>query len=301
MQRFKTLMLREWMQHRTGWLVVLGLPLLVFLALLAFGNLHVEMDDADMTGPQGPLVMALGSMGGLAMLTLLLAWGSSLIQSPGLARRDQQDRSIEFWLSLPVSHVQALGATLLMHLLLLPWLALAVGLAGGVLVSLLAVTRGFGIGEWFALPWGQIAPAALAVALRLALGVLLATLWLAPLILGTMAASAWLKRWGVPAVAATLGIGGLVLDKAYGNTVVWDVLALLGRNAGQGLLMAGRPQGVVIESPEQVLDVLPVVTQLVLRDCGQALAMLAQPSFAAVLAAAAAAFGLLWLRRQRGA
>lgn len=301
MERFKTLMLREWMQHRNGWLIVMGVPLLLVLVAAAFGQAQVEFDEGDAQGPYAPLLVALGTMGGLGVLTLMLAWGSALIQSPGLARRDQQDRSIEFWLSLPVSPAQSLGAMLLMHLLLLPWLALAVGLAGGLLVSLLAVARAFGIGEWFALPWTLIAPAALACALRLALGVLLATLWLSPLILGTMAASAWLKRWGVPAVAATLGLGGLVLDKGYGNPVVWEVLGTLGRNAGQSLVFADRAAPVHVQSPEQLVDVLPMVTRLMTHDAGVALGLLAQPAFVAALAAAAAAFGLLWWRRMRGA
>jgi hypothetical protein len=53
----------------------------------------------------------------------------------------------------------------------------------------------------------------LALLARTALGLVLATLWLSPLILLTMVASAWLKRWGLPALVAALALLAGVLDK----------------------------------------------------------------------------------------
>ena len=302
MQRFQTLLLREWMQHRNGWMVILGLPFVGFIVAAVFGAIHVDLDiDAGATSEKVPLLLALGSMGGLAILTTVLAMGAALIQSPGLARRDAQDRSIEFWTSLPIPHAQSLGATLLAHLVLLPWAAIAVGVAGGWLVSIVAVGRVFGLGEWISLPWGALLPAVMALALRVAFGLLLALLWLSPLILGTMAASAWLKRCGVPAVAGALGLGGLVLAKAYDNPIVFEVLGLLGRNAGLAIIAPRSDENIVIENGHQVADLLAVIPGWALQDAGRALAALAQPAFFAAVAVGAGAFALLWLRRSRGA
>jgi len=303
MNRFKTLMLREWMQHQRGWLILVALPILIVLVAGIAGHAQVNFADHEDEVPT-PLVVALGVTVGIAALTFVLAWGAALLQSPGLARRDIQDRSVEFWLSLPVGHAQSLGAMLLMHLLVLPWAALGVGLAAGLLVSLPLVAKVFGIGAWFALPWVTALAAVVALALRLTLGLLLATLWLSPLILGTMAASAWLKRWGVPAVAGVVVVGGTLLDRIYGNPIVWEVLRSLGSHASRALIAAERdkgPKGLVIESADQIDGVLAVAPHWLLIDAGHALAALASPTFVAALAAGALGFALLVLRRQRGA
>ena len=303
MQTFKTLLLREWMQHQRGWLVLLALPLLLVLGLGLFGDIQVDLPTgADAMPPLGVAMMTIIGAGGLA---LVLAWAAALLQAPGLARRDVQDRSIEFWLSLPISHAQGVGAPLLMHLVLWPWIALLVGLGTGALGSLLTVAKAYGPGTWFTLPWGTLLPAVVLLALRLMLGTLLATLWLSPLILGTMAASAWLKRWGLPVVVGGIVGGGLLLERLYGITWIWDTLRLLGTRASQALMVADRsgdgPHGFVIEHGDEIAGALSAMPGWLLHDAGQALLLLASPAFAAALAAGALAFGALWLRRSRGA
>jgi hypothetical protein len=301
MNRFGTLMQREWMQHRTGWLVVMGLPVLIFMVAGIFGTVDIDLHDTDGNPP--PLAMALGAIAGVAALALVFSWFAALLQTPGLARRDVQDRSIEFWLSLPIAHWQSLAATLLMHLLVVPWTALLVGLAGGLIVSLPLVIKMFGAAAWFTLPWHTIALVSVAIGLRLMAGVLLATLWMSPLILGTMAASAWLKRWGVPAVIGSVAFAGLVLDKAYGNPIVWQVLGTLGDQAGRALIAADRTpgQGFVVDKASDLDPLLQSLPGWALHDLGQALLALASPAFVLALAGGAAGFALLWLRRQRGA
>lgn len=305
MQRFKTLLLREWMQHQRGWLVLLALPLLLVLGVGLFGELDFDLGDDGQRDTPLPIALALATMMGVGGLTLVLAWAASLLQAPGLARRDVQDRSIEFWLSLPASHSQSLLATLLMHLVLWPWLALLCGLAGGMLASLLIVSKMFGVAAWFSLPWASLLPALVLLALRLMLGTLLATLWLSPLILGTMAASAWLKRWGLPVVVGGTVAGGLVLDKVYGNPIVWQALQLLGERASQALMAADRsgggPKGLAIHSDGDIAGALGMIPGWLLHDAGTALAQLASPAFVAAVAVGTLAFGALWLRRQRGA
>ena len=46
------------------------------------------------------------------------------LRSGAEARRDQQDGSIGFWRSLPIGHAEAVGATVAMHMLVLPGLVL---------------------------------------------------------------------------------------------------------------------------------------------------------------------------------
>jgi len=304
MKRFKTLLQREWMQHQRGWLVLMALPIVVITVAGLFGEVHADFGEVERAGPPGALMVALATVCSIGALSLTLAWLASLLQSPGLARRDVQDRSIEFWLSLPTSHLQSLGATLLTHLLLFPWLALLVGLAGGLLASLLLVTKAFGIGAWFGLPWASLIAAFALLALRLMLGLLLASLWLSPLILGTMAASAWLKRWGVPVVVGVLVFGGLVLDKVYGNPIVWELLRTLTVKSSQALIVAERGDaavGFTIQNQDEIGGALQQLPGWLLHDAGSALMALASPAFVGALLAGAAGFGALWLRRQRGA
>jgi len=90
--RFKTLMLREWMQHHKGWLLVMAVPPLIFLALLPFGQVEIELAELS------AMALAAVAMGLCTVAVTGISWGAAMLQLPGLARRDQQDRSIEFWL-----------------------------------------------------------------------------------------------------------------------------------------------------------------------------------------------------------
>ena len=299
MNRFATLLRREWLQHQRGWIVLLLLPLCVLLVIATFGDIHLGEGEE----MPGALALTMLVTMGLVALTVALAWGASMLMAPGLARRDVQDRSVEFWLSLPVSNVQSVAATLLMHLLALPWAAAAVGLVGALLISPVIVGKTSGLADWFSLPWGGLLLAAAALALRLWLGLLLATLWLSPLILGTMAASAWLKRWGVPAVIGGLVVGHVVLSQAYGISIISDTLTALGQQALQAVINAGGgggTQGLVVDHPDEVGAMLPAAAQWLMVDAGRALAAAASPGFLAAVAAGGAGFALLVLRRRQG-
>ena len=306
-KRFNALLQREWMQHQRGWWIVMAVPVIVLLLVAVYGNVDVTLDaDEDTSVVRTPtaLLLAMGSVGGLAIACMALAWFSSLLQAPGLARRDLQDRSIEFWLSLPVGHAQSLGATLLMHVLLVPLLALLVGAAGGFVVSLVVVMKAWGADAWFTLPWGALLAGAAATLLRLAAGLVLATLWVAPLLLVAMAASAWLKRWGFPVVAAVIGITGVVLDKLFAWPIVWETLKIIARSAGRAFIGADRDGGPHLQSvadADGASQILQVVPRWALEDLASALHATLNPVFVAGLAVAAVAFGLLVLRRSRGA
>lgn len=304
MKSCATLLQREWLQHKIGWTVAVAAPLVLSLLLLGVSQFHMTVNDteSDVQFRQLPaLVLALGAMIGVALLTFAGAWVSSLIQAPGLARRDQQDRSIEFWLSLPIGHTSSVAAPLLAHLLLFPAAALLVGVLGGQLIALLLVTKFSGIGAWFGLPWVALLLVVLTVTVRLLLGLVLATLWLSPLILLAMVASAWLKRWGLPALIGAVVVLGNVLAKAYGNPIVWDVLDGLLARAGQALIHAREPAGLGLRPDGDPAAALAGLPAWVWHDAGQSLAALGDPWLLFVVLASAGGFALLILRRQRGA
>lgn len=303
-QRFLMLMRREWLQHRVGWTVLLAAPtaLMMLLTVLDHSLVQIQLDERDgivanlQTAPAVLQVMLLGLA--VPLITVLLTLLTVGFQLPGLARRDVQDRSIEFWRSLPTSHAQSLGAPLLMHLLVLPWAALAAGVAGAWIVGLGMVSVTHGIGAWLTLSWPTLVAAELAMALRAAWGLLLAMLWLSPLAMLTLAASAWLKRWGVPVLAAAVLAGLNLLDPRL--PAPWLKLSLerLRVEALQALMTQSPLKGAHIAAPADIVDWLPDLPGWALRDAGAALAHLASPAFVAALAVAAAGFALLLWRRR---
>jgi len=299
MNSFMTLIRREWMQHRFGWSLLLLVPLALTLLALAFGTVEIG-DEEHSTPPQllAPLLTLAAVMG-----TMVASFGilsqTSLFLITGLARRDHADRSVEFWLSLPTSHSASLGAPLLTHLLLVPAAALVLGLAAGLLVSALVVTRVLGFEAWLALPWASVLPATTAVLLRVLAGLPLAVMWLSPLLLAVVLADAWLKRWGLP----VLLLGGLLvavaLERLLGDGVVGNALRELFGHAREALF-AATPMNMG-GGPERVQAVMRVLPGWALQDYGAALKALLQPMFLVCMALSAALFAALVDWRRRGA
>ena len=285
MQTFQTLLKREWMQHRLGWLLLGGVPFAIMVPLMSFGS--IEFGDGAPPPGMAALIVAMGYI----FFLLVLAGGAVAIQAPGLARRDWQDRSVEFWLSLPVGHTQAVGATVLMHLLVMPLLLLGLAALGSPVAGLIAEARVNGIGSLAQVPWATVALVFVAGIARLALGIVLAVLWLSPLLLGAMAASAWLKRWGVPALAAVLGLGGVILAKGYGQPIVLDTIGRLFNNAARAVAP------MVLD--DRHMPSLSSLPRMLGSDALEALGELAQPLFVGGLVVAALCFALLVWRRAR--
>jgi hypothetical protein len=290
--RFSTLILREWMQHKRGWLITMLLPPLLFLVLLPFGHVHGLPIEHPLPAA---LLILLVSMAAVFVICYI----GALFQLPGLARRDQQDRSIEFWLSLPAGHGESIAATLLTHVLLVPLVAVLVGFVfGALLIAPGLIAKQGGMAALASVPWAGVLAIAIPVLLRVLFGVLLMSLWLAPLMLIVMVASAWLKRWGVPAVAIALGVGGAVLANVYGNPVVRDLLRAQIQGAAGALL--ARPDA--LREQVQQIDVSGAVFQAggwALQDALAAVVNLASPHLVGGLLVAAGCFALLVLKRSR--
>lgn len=294
------LMQREWLQHRFAWALLALVPLGLALLFAGFANVNVDGESmAEVGEARLAPAIALGSMAGSTLLLFVVLWVSSLIIISGLARRDYGDRSVEFWMSLPVGHGTSLAVPLAVHLLLVPAAALGVGLLGGWLLSLVLVGRFVGLGEWFALPWGAVLTAALAVLGRLLAGLVLATLWVSPLVMLLILANAWFRRWGLVVLVVGLGIGGWLMDRVFGQPIVTDLVRELMLNAGRALVGAGG-EGMVVGKDGEADVVLGLLPGWAWHDLLAALRQLASPLLLGGLLFAAACFALLVDWRRRG-
>jgi hypothetical protein len=302
MKTFLTLMQREWLQHRFGWALLAGIPLGLALLMLSFGQIEISDDKLERVGTALPAMVTMVSIAATPAVLFVIFGLTSLILVAGMARRDHQDRSIEFWLSLPTGHVSSLATPLLTHLLLVPAAALLLGVAGGWLVSMVLVTRLAGFSAWLSLPWADVAAAALAMLLRLLAGLPLALLWASPLILAQVMCNAWFKRWGLPVLLLSFALGGYLVDRWLGQGYVAYLLTDILRHAGQALVATGEYHiRQATPSPEGVYDSLRQVPGWALRDLGGAVRALASPLFAGCVACGAALFALLVDWRRRGA
>jgi ABC-2 type transport system permease protein len=300
MKNLLPLMLREWLQHRFAWaLIVLG-PLVVSLLLLSVGTIELDAEMTDMAPTQLSLMVAVMSMVGTATIVLLLLGVTSLFIALGSPRRDDADRSIEFWLSLPSGHAESLLAPVLVHLLLVPAAALVVGAAVALPVSMMTVGRVTSLGEWIALPWGQILPALGALLLRTLAGLPMALLWLLPLVLAAMMANALFRRWGLPLLAVVLILLAQGLERVFGQPVLTETLSALLAHAATSL--AGAGDAAILGGQGSVpLETLAFIPGWALRDFGAAVKDLFQPLLAGALLVSAGLFAALVSWRRRGA
>ena len=300
MKNMIPLMQREWLQHRFAWAMLVLVPLALAVLPLSFGQLKLEADMTSRSSPEIAIILGMMSIVATTAVIFLVVWLTSLFITSTLARRDHGDRSIEFWLSLPTGHTESLAAPLLVHLVLVPAAALLLGLAGGCAISLLVVTRFVGIGEWFGLPWGSMLTGMFAMVARVMAGLPLATLWLSPLILLAVLCNALFKRWGLPVLAVGLGVGSSVLEYVFGQPLLGEVLARLGRSGGQALAGASG-QGLVFDDKTDPVLAFQGLPAWAANDLLAALRDAASPAFAGALGVSALLFAWLVLWRQRSA
>lgn len=299
MNVFQTLLLREWMQHRKGWLALGLIPVVLMTLATVFGTVDADVGKPDEMSGAGLLMLV---SFGTAMILLVLATAATGFQASGLARRDQQDRSIEFWLSLPVSQTQTLAAMLLMHVWVFPMLVVGIGLVGGLLISPVAIIKGLGFASLAQMPWTALLLVVLAGALRIFGGLVLAGIWALPFVLLMMAASTWLKRWGVPVLIAVVGAGGALLKNVYGQPWLLDSVQALAERFGASLFpgVAG-DTGIQLDDKVVVMSGhLDGVIPWLMADLQQRVADLASPWLLLALALSAAGAWAVLVRRQQG-
>jgi ABC-2 type transport system permease protein len=150
-----------------------------------------------------------------------------------------------------------------------------------------------GFADVLAVNWGEVILASTPLLVRGLAGTVPLMLWLAPVIFTLMAASAWLKRLGVPAVFVGGGVAVTLLHKAY--DIDWPLEALGGLNA--------RINQSLVHNANGLKDALMSDTNLwtwLAQDLGGTLADLASPQFLGWMAVAAAGFALVVAKRSRG-
>ncbi len=292
MTRFAWLMRREWMQHHRGWLILAIVPAVIALVGMPFST--VQIDEV----VRAPMLAAMVFTVYL-MVLLALALVGVMFDAPGLARRDRQDRSIEFWLSLPTGHVQSLAATILTNMLLMPLVVLLISAVVAPAVAALVVVKVLGAAALSDIALPAWIGFGMLVLLREVVGLVLCLLWLSPLIMLAMAASSWLKGWGVPAMAAAIGLAALAQQQLTGQTQIWDIVLQWWQQAQLALLPLTRG-GVPFESLARNDDAMPLFGRWMLHDTGQLLLDALSPAFAAALLIAALGFSVLVWRRSRG-
>ncbi|MFG6460484.1 hypothetical protein ACG04Q_02800 [Roseateles sp. DXS20W] len=283
-----TLLQREWMQHKRGWLITALAPPLLFLAVLPFSDFQgLPTKNPELMS----IAILLISVAAVYVICLLVG----LFQLPGLARRDTQDRSIEFWLSLPGRPAESVLATVLAHAWLAPLGGALIGALLGLPIAVGVLGSKMGLAHAMGTNWGEVIAAAGPVLLRGLAGTFLLTLWLAPFFLLLMAASSWLKRLGVPVVLVGVGVTVAVLYNVY--DITWPLEALQGLNAriNQTLIHSGPG----LQEALKQEDVGSLVNWA-LKDFGHALADLASLQFLGWAAIAAGAFTLVVMKRTRG-
>jgi ABC-2 type transport system permease protein len=294
------LMQREWLQHRFAWALLMLVPLALAVLPLTLAEIQFDPEMADRAPRELALMLTVISIiGSMAVLGLIL-WIVSLFITISTPRRDHGDRSIEFWLSLPVPHAPSLAVPVLVHLVLVPAAALLVGALSGLVVSMLMVGRYAGLSEWFSLPWGPVLTATLSLLLRLAAGLPLMLLWLLPLLLLAMLANALFRRWGLPVLGVAIGLGGYLAERVFGVPVVFDVLGQLLLSAGQSLAGASG-EGMAIDPGRAPVEALSLAPRWVGADLLAALRALISPLFAGGLLVSAGLFYALVQWRARGA
>jgi len=181
----------------------------------------------------------------------------------------------------------------LAHAFLAPLGGAVVGALFGLPIAVMMLTSKADFGMAMSVHWGEVIKAALPVLARGLAGTVPLVLWLSPLIFTLMAASAWLKRLGVPLVLVGGGVAVTVLYKAY--DIEWPLHQLM--------VLNDRINHSLIQDANALKDTLVSDGDLwawMLHDLGRALADLASPQFIGWALVAAAGFVLVVMKRSRG-
>lgn len=302
MKEMLTLVRRELMEHRAGWLApaVFGALFVLAQLLALFGLARVGLNDrevtlevlitqADAMGAQGALLIVLLPM------AMMLAFVVSIVVVFYLLDAlyaDRKDRSILFWKSLPVSDLQTVGSKYLTALLAMPAQAVAVFvLVAGV--SWILIGMGMlwaGTGQF--LVQGPLA--ALKVIVIMVYSLLVIGLWLAPVHGWLLLVSAFARRavlgWAVLPPVLLIVAEKIVFDSRHFATLLAARFS-----GGLELALANQPDMVVSVDDDMVIAAFPTLAEFLTPG-----RLLAAPGlWLGIVVAAAFLVGAIWLRRWR--
>jgi len=186
--------------------VILGLALIAAFSTqdLSEASIHIQFDDHDFTGKdfEGTATdeikehINIGLNGFVAVLMHLFIYLSSVVSIYyllGSLFDDRKDRSILFWKSLPVSETQSVLTKFVTGVLVIPFIAMVIGLITSFLLAILVsiwlpLLTNYGFIE----VWSQMA---FFSAIAISLGFVAVTgIWVAPFCAWLMLASSVAKR-----------------------------------------------------------------------------------------------------------
>ncbi len=293
------LMLREWFQYRFAWLMTAVIPLALAVLLLSVGHIEFDGSGADPAPPAQALAAAATAI--TCGLMMLLYTVTGLVTVIALARRDHADRSVEFWLSLPVGHTRSFAVPMGVHLVLLPLAALGLGLLASVVTSALLVSRVHGFSAWLALPWGDVLTLAATMVVRVVAGWPLAVLWVLPVVLVAMLMFAWLRRWGLVILGLALALAVSPLGELWGAKWLPQAVAALFAGAARSIVSGHGHIEINDGNAAQVIEVLSGASQWLWLDIIGSIRNLASPLLVGAWVVAALCFVGLVQWRRRGA
>lgn len=306
MKQMMTLIRRELIEHRSGWIatsVFGGLFVLgAVAAVFGLGRINVAVYSHE---PMGMLdALALGE--GLKFMLFPMAAVLNIVMTfvvifyfLDALYAERKDRSILFWKSLPVSDLQVVASKYLTGIVAIPLVTVAVFIVTAVLVMLvggigLAVT-GHGAAMGPVGGWLPEAPGALAhVTLMFLYTLAVQALWYAPLDGWLLLVSAFAKRgvlgWAVLPPALVVMAERLLLGSRHALDVIRHRLV-----GGFELGFRSDGHGTFINSGDMVVSNFPT-----LGDIATPVRLLAAPSLWIGIAVGVALLaGAIWLRRWR--
>jgi ABC-2 type transport system permease protein len=301
-----TLIRREWLQHRVGWTVTLIAPIALMLLAVTFGNVQFDAKDQreiaaasrQMPGDLLPSVLG-ATVGGFTFYLLItVVLGAALFMADSLARKDNEDRSNEFWLSMPLSHSTSVGATVLAHWVVMPAVALLLGLLGALIVGVIGVLRAYGTAGLGLLFTAEPGLPVLSIGLRVLAGLPFALFWLAPIYLSLVAAGAWFKRWGLPLVIGGGFLAHGLVGRLFDSSIVADVVGQLFSNAAASIAVMHDFRK---SNPLSQFSGAELTSERIWQTFGSALETLVSPLAALALLVSVAMFWLVVHKRQHSA
>jgi len=309
MKEMLTLVRRELMEHRAGWLVpaVFGALFVLVQLLTVFGLSRVGLSDRAVIMNDAQVTLevlaaqadAMGAQATLLILLLPMAMTLALVVSIVVVfylldalYADRKDRSILFWKSLPVSDLQTVGSKYLTGLLAMPAQAVAVFVLVAVLSWILIGLTMLWAGSGQFLVQGPLA--ALKVIVIMVYSLLAIGLWLAPVHGWLLLVSAYARRavlgWAVLPPVLLIVAEKIVFDSRHFATL------LVARFSG-GLELALSNEGntMVNIDDDVVIAAFPTLAEFLTPG-----RLLSAPGLWIGLAVALAFLaGAVWLRRWR--
>lgn len=227
MNTMRTLIRREFWEHRGLWIAPLAVAGLLIVLSAVGGSIDIQLDDKhrevlEALSPQKRMQMFGVLMSGLLVPQLVVMAIMLSIYLLDTLYAERKDRSILFWKSLPVSDAQTVWSKFVTAMFAQPLLVYVISLATSMLVYAVLRLRFAGtplgsLSSWDTVTWLSMQGVLLA-------DTLIAAIWYAPLAAALLLISAWARR----SVYVWATLGPLLLmfleKRIFGTTILARLL-----------------------------------------------------------------------------